>query len=617
MDINKQKRLTQLQKQLAWLQKIENQLLQKDKRFFWYRLSSFGAAWVGAILVRFLIPGGYWVTVFILFMFVFLVVILFHRKLDQVRYRYQNTSQWVKDQISRLSLDWSQIPPSQHFKLDENGHPFASDLNLYGPKSLFQLLDSTVSFGGSQRLQDWLLFPKLDVLQIQKRQLQVNEMVSLTGFRRAYQTMGNETQKDAPARWDEQPLLSWLGQRADKPAFNGWLMGLSVLAVINLTLFILATLGLMNPFWQFGLILYAAIYLFKYQEYKSLFEEAFTLNQSLQTIKSTFKLLETYPFPASGPLREIVKGFTRDGEQPSKILRKITWITSAASLQNNQILWLFVNVLIPWDLWFAKILDSYKTKLNQLIPAWLDIWYEIDALASLANFAYLNPEYHFPDVLDVDSSLKCPIIQASDLGHPLIPSGSKVTNTFNVNELGEIALITGSNMSGKSTFLRTMGVNLVLAFAGAPVNASQMKLVLLRLFTCIQVSDSLADGFSYFYAEVRRLKSLLDLANDGQNIPVFYLIDEIFRGTNNQERRIGSQSYVRALAKSSACGMISTHDLELAKLGSENHHILNYHFRDDVLNDRMVFDYKLRSGPSPSTNALKIMKTEGLPVEES
>ena len=617
MDINKQKRLTQLQKQLAWLQKIENQLLQKDKRFFWYRLSSFGAAWVGAILVRFLIPGGYWVAVFIFFMFVFLVVILFHRKLDQVRYRYQNTSQWVKDQISRLSLDWSQIPPSQHFKLDENGHPFASDLNLYGPKSLFQLLDSTVSFGGSQRLQDWLLFPKLDVLQIQKRQLQVNEMVSLTGFRRAYQTMGNETQKDAPARWDEQPLLSWLGQRADKPAFNGWLMGLSVLAVINLTLFILATLGLMNPFWQFGLILYAAIYLFKYQEYKSLFEEAFTLNQSLQAIKSTFSLLETYPFPASGPLREIVKGFTRDGEQPSKILRKITWITSAASLQNNQILWLFVNVLIPWDLWFAKILDSYKTKLNQLIPAWLDIWYEIDALASLANFAYLNPEYHFPDVLDVDSSLKCPIIQASDLGHPLIPSGSKVTNTFNVNELGEIALITGSNMSGKSTFLRTMGVNFVLAFAGAPVNASQMKLVLLRLFTCIQVSDFLADGFSYFYAEVRRLKSLLDLANDGQNIPVFYLIDEIFRGTNNQERRIGSQSYVRALAKSRACGMISTHDLELAKLGSENHHILNYHFRDDVLNDRMVFDYKLRSGPSPSTNALKIMKTEGLPVEES
>ncbi|MHB8135928.1 MAG: MutS family DNA mismatch repair protein [Anaerolineaceae bacterium] len=616
MDIKKQKRLSQLQKQHVWLQKIENQLLQKDKRFFWYRLASFGAAWIGAILIRFLIPGGYWVAVFLFFMFVFLVVVLFHRKLDRVRNRYQNTRQWVNDQISRLSLDWSQISPSLHFKSVETVHPFASDLNLFGPKSLFQLLDCTVSLGGSQRLHDWLLFPKLDALQIQKRQQQVNEMISLPGFRRAYQAINNDPEMDANTRWDDRTLLNWLNQGTDKPSFNVWLLGLSGLAIINLTLFILATQGLMNPFWQFGLILYAAIYLFKYQEYKSLFEEAFTLNQSLQTIKSTFKLLETYPYPASDHLREIVSGFTRAGSQPSKILRKITWITSAASLQNNQILWLVVNVLIPWDLWFAKILDSYKTQLTQLVPGWLDIWYEIDALASLANFAYLNPEYHFPDVLDADSSLNYPIIQASELGHPLISADNKVTNAFNVNEMGEIALITGSNMSGKSTFLRTMGVNLVLAYAGAPVNATQMKLVLLRLFTCIQVSDSLADGFSYFYAEVRRLKSLLDLASDGQKHPVFYLIDEIFRGTNNQERRIGSQSYVRKLAKSSACGMISTHDLELAKLGNENNHILNYHFRDDVVNDRMVFDYKLRSGPSPSTNALKIMKNEGLPVEE-
>jgi len=616
MDIKKQKRLTQLQKQLAWLQKIENQLLQKDKRFFWYRLASFLAAWVGALLIRLLIPGGLWLIAFLFFMIVFLVVVGFHRKLDRVRYRYQNTRQWVEDQISRLSLDWSHMPPSQQFGLDSTGHPFASDLNLHGPKSLLQLLDCTLSLGGAQRLQDWLLFPKLDLLQIKKRQHQVKELISLPGFLRAYQTRGNDPQKDANERWDERQLLNWLSQSTDKPSFNAWLLGLTALAIINLTLFILATMGLMNPFWQFGLILYAAIYLFKYQEYKSLFEDSFTLNQSLQAIKSTISLLETYPFTASNHLREIVKGFTREGEQPSKILRKITWITSAASLQNNQILWLFVNVLIPWDLWFAKILDSYKTKLNQLIPGWLNIWYEIDALISLANFGNLNPEYHFPEVLAGDSSSKSPVIKVSELGHPLISADSKVTNIFSVNKLGEIALITGSNMSGKSTFLRTLGVNLVLAYAGASVNASQMQLVLLRLFTCIQVSDSLADGFSFFYAEVRRLKSLLDLANDGQEIPVFYLIDEIFRGTNNLERRIGSQSYVRALVKSSACGMISTHDLELAKLGSENHNIFNYHFRDDVFNDRMVFDYKLRPGPSPSTNALKIMRTEGLPVEE-
>ncbi len=176
-------------------------------------------------------------------------------------------------------------------------------------------------------------------------------------------------------------------------------------------------------------------------------------------------------------------------------------------------------------------------------------------------------------------------------------------------------LITGSNMSGKSTFLRTLGINQVLAFAGAPVNAATMKTGLMRLFTCIQVSDSLADGFSYFYAEVRRLKILLDLLEDDAALPVFYLIDEIFRGTNNQERRIGSQSYLRALIRAKGSGVVSTHDLELAKLSNTHNNIINFHFRDDVRDGKMYFDYQLRPGPSPSTNALKIMKNEGLPVD--
>ena len=170
-------------------------------------------------------------------------------------------------------------------------------------------------------------------------------------------------------------------------------------------------------------------------------------------------------------------------------------------------------------------------------------------------------------------------------------------------------------MSGKSTFLRTLGINQVLAFAGAPVNASKMKTGLLRLFTCIQVSDSLADGFSYFYAEVRRLKILLDLLKDDDPLPVFYLIDEIFRGTNNQERRIGSQSYLRALIRAKGSGVVSTHDLELAKLSDMHSNIINFHFRDDVREGKMHFDYQLRPGPSPSTNALKIMKNEGLPID--
>jgi len=202
------------------------------------------------------------------------------------------------------------------------------------------------------------------------------------------------------------------------------------------------------------------------------------------------------------------------------------------------------------------------------------------------------------------------------LGHPLIPEEHKVVNDFAINELGEIDIITGSNMSGKSTFLRTLGINLCLAYAGGPVNASTFKISLFRLFTCIKISDSVTEGYSYFYAEVRRLKALLnELESSDSHMPLFFLIDEIFKGTNNRERRIGSESYISALTGRDCLGVISTHDLELVKLADKLPEIRNYHFKEDVIDGEMVFDYVLRPGPSPTTNALKIMLMEGLPVD--
>jgi DNA mismatch repair ATPase MutS len=170
-------------------------------------------------------------------------------------------------------------------------------------------------------------------------------------------------------------------------------------------------------------------------------------------------------------------------------------------------------------------------------------------------------------------------------------------------------------MAGKSTFLRTVGVNLSLAYAGSPVNADQLQTSLFRPFTCIKVSDSVQDGLSYFYAEVKRLTALLAAAKTEDPMPVLFLIDEIFRGTNSRERLIGSRSYIRSLSESTALGLVATHDLELVKLADEIDGVVNFHFREEVSNGRMVFDYRLRSGPCPTTNALTIMRLEGLPVE--
>jgi DNA mismatch repair ATPase MutS len=171
-------------------------------------------------------------------------------------------------------------------------------------------------------------------------------------------------------------------------------------------------------------------------------------------------------------------------------------------------------------------------------------------------------------------------------------------------------------MAGKSTFLRTVGVNLCLAYAGAPVNASRMQTSLFRIFTCIKVSDSVQDGLSYFYAEVKRLQALLAATEVADPRAVLFLIDEIFRGTNSRERLIGSRSYIRALTERNALGLVATHDLELVKLADEIKGVANFHFREEVQEGKMVFDYKLRPGPCPTTNALHIMRLEGLPVKE-
>jgi DNA mismatch repair ATPase MutS len=205
-------------------------------------------------------------------------------------------------------------------------------------------------------------------------------------------------------------------------------------------------------------------------------------------------------------------------------------------------------------------------------------------------------------------------LEVRALGHPLIPAQRRVCNDFVFHAMGEVAILTGSNMAGKSTFIKTIGVNLCLAYAGGPVAAVWLRSLPLRLHTCIRISDSIADGFSYFYAEVKCLKRLLQELQEPHPAPVLYLIDEIFRGTNNRERLLGSRAYIQALLAERGCGLVATHDLELAHLAEQNPQVRNYHFRDEVQDGKLVFDYRLHPGPSPTTNALKIMALEGLPV---
>ena len=213
----------------------------------------------------------------------------------------------------------------------------------------------------------------------------------------------------------------------------------------------------------------------------------------------------------------------------------------------------------------------------------------------------------------IDAHLPARVLAASPCG-PLLPAATRVTNDLEIRALGEVDILTGSNMAGKSTFLKTIGMNFCLAYAGAPVVATEFVAMPFRLHACIRITDSIVDGFSYFYAEVKCLRALLETLRTRDDLPLLYLVDEIFRGTNNRERLIGSRSYIRTLMGARGVGLIATHDFELARLADGNAFARNYHFRDDVSDGRLVFDYQLREGPCPTTNALKIMEMEGLPV---
>ncbi|MEM6338021.1 MAG: DNA mismatch repair protein MutS, partial [Bacteroidota bacterium] len=261
----------------------------------------------------------------------------------------------------------------------------------------------------------------------------------------------------------------------------------------------------------------------------------------------------------------------------------------------------------------TRRLDLVRDGLAERMPQWLSVWYDLEALGSLATYAALHPWTVQPEFASGDE----PAFRAESVGHPLLPASESVRNTFELEHVGDAALITGSNMSGKSTFLRALGLNLCLAQAGSYVDAHVLRTRPVRVFTSLNVSDSVTDGLSFFYAEVRRLRALLDQLDASRPTPLFYLIDEIFRGTNNIERLVGSQSILEALVGAPGFGCVTTHDLDLVRLADTLPQLENYHFREHIEAGTMTFDYTLRTGPSPTTNALEIMRIEGLPVRSA
>jgi hypothetical protein len=548
-----------------------------------------------------------------LFIALFIAVAAYHNRLESRihRLRLWNTIKAVH--LARIRLDWAAIPP----RAGESplSHPYARDLDLLGPHSLTHLLDTTVSDHGRERLHTWLLTQPPAPSTWKTRQDLVKALAPRSLFR---DRLVIEAQLAGEQEINGRRLAAVIQHPLGFPRLNLTLAVQIFLALSTATLGMSALLNWLPGYWMFSFGVYAVTYLMTDQG-EELLEHAVGLHHEMERLGTVLRYLERHARVKTSALTSACAPLMQSTAKPSLHVKRAARTLHAISIKAHPLVHLAINALCPWDLWFTRRVIRIQQDIKNHLPLWLDCLAEVEAASALATFAFLHPDYVWPSPLASTGKQNGAnaVIHARRLGHPLLPAQTRVANDAHLNGIGSIHLITGSNMSGKSTFLRTIGINLCLAQAGAPVCASQFDWTWSRPACCIRIDDSLDAGLSFFYAEVKRLKTILNATQERQAPPVLFLIDEIFKGTNNRERLIGSRAFITELAKGNGLGLVTTHDLELTDLDKAIPNLTNAHFQETVAAGALQFDYTLRPGPCPTTNALRIMELEGLPVKDS
>jgi len=568
---------------------------------------------VGAICTIALYKMGWYQAgngALIAFVGLFLIVAGYHNRLESRVHRLRLWKQIKLVHLARLRLDWHHIP-NRPSSAPEH-HPYAKDLDLVGPHSLVHLLDTTVSSHGQARLVSWFLEQPPEPDQWLMRRRLVQELIPRSLFR---DRLGLEARLIGEQEINGQRLEAVLNHAVGFPHLTTVLVIQTLLATVTIGLGLSALLEWLPNYWMWSFAAYALLYFWTDQG-EELLEHAVGVHFELEKLGAVLGFVERHARPRHTALAGLWAPLLVPGVNPPQLVRQAARTLHAISVKAHPVIHLIANTFGPWDLWFTYRLQRIQAQVTAHLPTWMDRLAEVEAASALATFAALHPSYQWPDPLTADPQRNGAQarLSAKGLAHPLISETHRVTNDLALETLGTVLLVTGSNMSGKSTFLRTLGINLCLAQAGAPVCASLFEWNWVRLATCIRVDDSLEAGLSFFYAEVKRLKSLLDATTDRSSAPVVFLIDEIFKGTNNRERLIGSRSYISALSQGNGFGLVTTHDLELTDLDKTVPGLRNTHFQETVAAGALQFDYKLRPGPCPTTNALRIMELEGLPV---
>jgi hypothetical protein len=530
----------------------------------------------------------------------FLVLVLLHDRLIRQLRVIDRSIDFFARGLARLDGTWPGQGRSGSSYLDP-AHPYANDLDILGEGSLFELLGTVRTSAGEDLLARWLLHP-VSAGVARQRQAAVRELIPRVELRRDLALLG----EDVGNRVGSERLIEW-GNAPASLRFAGlkWAAAaLTALTLGSLAAWIWSGAGAI-PFIV-AISIQSAFALALRPWVTATLAAAEAPSHDLAVLSGLLARIEEEPVEA-GRLVELSQTLDGQSMPPSKRIARLGRLMQFLDARRNQF-FAPIGGLLLWGTQMAFALERWRADCGPTLGPWIDASAEIEVLCALSGYAYEQPRNIFPELVEDG-----PILEAEALGHPLIPASECVCNDLTLSDNCRALVMSGSNMSGKSTLLRTVGCAVVLALAGAPVRARRLRLSPLRIGASIRISDSLREGTSHFLAEIKRLRQIVDLTEG--DVPALFLLDEILHGTNSHDRKIGADAVLRGLLKRGAIGIVTTHDLALARIAEHKElAVENVHFQDRIENGRMFFDFRLREGVVTRSNAIELMRSVGLDI---
>ncbi len=536
----------------------------------------------------------------LLFVVLFAALIVVHDRTIRRRKRAERAARYHEASIARFEDRWPGTgADGGAYRIAE--HPYGEDLDIFGHGSVFELISRARTRAGEQRLADWLLTPA-PAASVRERQVAVRELARRLDLREEMAVIGEDLgiglEPDALVRWAQTPItLGSLAMRVTALALVAASLATAALWAIGATSLL--------PF-LLALLLEGVFAMTVRERVHRVLADVQRPTRDLRLLAEALARLECEAFDSSS-LQRLRAALDADGEPPSVRIDRLRRRVDLLDARKNE-LFAPIAAALLWGTHCAFAIEAWRQADGASVPQWVDTIAEMEALLSLGAYAYEHADHVFPDV-DADP----PTFAAEALGHPLLPRDGCVANDVRLDASRRVLLVSGSNMSGKSTLLRAVGLAAVLAQAGAPVRCARLRLSPLSVGASLRIVDSLQTGTSHFYAEVKRLRSIVDLT--AGDVPLLFLLDEILHGTNSHDRRIGAEAVVRELVRRGAIGLVTTHDLALAAIGDDpDLQGENVHFEDQLVDGVMSFDYRMRPGVVQRSNALELMRSVGLEV---